>query len=140
MLRFLRKALPYLTVVAILALAYDGWIFYSRWNHARETERQARDEEASRAQKTLDLVGGGGLKILSFYATPGTLRRGERANLCYGVSGAKTVRIEPPVQELHPALTYCFAVTPAGTTEYRLVAEDAAGQTTQQALVLQVKP
>jgi hypothetical protein len=140
MLPLLRKALPYLTIAVIAALAYDGWVFYSRWRHAQETEQTARNREASDARKTIDMLGGGELKILNFYAAPGVIRPGGQSNLCYGVNAAQTVRIEPAVKDLHPALTYCFSVAPARTTEYKLVAEDAAGKQTTASLTLQVKP
>ena len=44
-------------------------------------------------------VGGphGAVRILRFYATTGSLMRGDKAQLCYGVANAKSVRIAPPV-------------------------------------------
>ena len=84
------------------------------------------------------MLGGGQLKILSFYASPGVIRRGEKTNLCYGVYGAKTVRIEPPIEELHPAVAHCLQVSPATTTQYKLIAEDASGHSVSQSAVLRV--
>src|SRR5438034_4510776 len=104
MLPLLRKALPFLAVALLAAAAYDGWFFYSRWRGAREAERMSRAQEAEEARRTIDGLGGGQLKILNFYANPGVIRRGEHANICYGVYGAKLVRIEPAVKELHPAV------------------------------------
>jgi hypothetical protein len=86
------------------------------------------------------MLGGGQLKILSFYASPGAIRRGERANICYGVYGAKSVRIEPPVQALYPAIAYCLQVSPSRSTEYKLVAEDGSNHTVTQSLALRVMP
>ena len=130
--------LPLLTVVLIAAVAYDGWVFYSRWSYARQAERARQQQEAARARRTLSMLGGGGLKILSFYATPGAIHAGERASLCYSVTGARSLRLEPAVQEIHPALSYCMQVTPAKTTAYKLTAEDAAGHTTSSTAAVQV--
>ena len=140
MLPLLRKALPFLTVAVLLAAAYDGWYFYSRWRDGRETERTRQAKEAEQARRTIDMLGGGQLKILTFYATPGAIRRGEHANICYGVYGAKSIRIEPPVEELHPAVSHCLQVSPTSSTEYKLVADDGAGHTTSERFVLQVAP
>ena len=95
-------------------MAYDGWIFYSRWSDAREAQKQRLRKEAEDARRIVDALGGDRLKILDFYATPGTIRRGERATICYGVNAAESVRIDPPVEELHPALSHCLQVAPDG--------------------------
>jgi hypothetical protein len=139
-LALLRKSLPFLTAGIIAAVAYDGWLFYSRWRDAREAERERREMEADAARRTIEMLGGGRLKILHFLASPGVIRRGEHANICYGVYGAKSLRIEPPVEVLHPAVARCLQVTPSTTTEYKLVAEDGMGHTASQSLVLRVVP
>ena len=100
--------------------------------------RQAK--EAEEARRSPDALGGGQLKILNFYANPRTIRRGARANICYGVYGAQSVRVEPAVEELHPAVQHCFQVSPPESTEYKLVAEDGSGHTAIQSFVLQVGP
>ena len=128
--------LPFFTLVLVAAVAYDAWVFYARWSDARQAERTRQEKAAADAQKTLDLLGGGGLKILSFYATPGAIHPGERASLCYGVTGATSVRMEPAIEDLHPALTYCMQVSPAKDTEYKLIAEDDAGHTTSSAVTI----
>ena len=140
MLSLLRKALPFLAVATIFAIAYDGWFFYSRWRQARETERMIQANEIEEARKTVALMGGGKLTILNFYATPGVIRRGERANICYGVAGAKSVRIEPPIEDLNPAIAHCLQISPSTTTDYKLVAQDSAGHTVTREISLQVTP
>src|ERR1039457_7488652 len=55
-IRLLRRALPLVSVAVIAAVAYDGWIFYSRWSSARETGQARQAEEARRARQTLDLI------------------------------------------------------------------------------------
>ncbi len=134
----LRRMLPFLTVALVAAVAYDGWVFYSRWNNAREIERKQQAAEAAEAQKTLDLLGGGKLKILSFYATPGAIHPGDHASLCYGVNGAEKVRMEPAIEELHPALSYCMQVSPTKDTEYKFIAQDKAGHSETSAVTIRV--
>lgn len=139
-MKILKGLLPYLAVAIGIALLYDGWIFYSRWSAERATEQARADEEKSLAGKTLKLVGGSELKINSFYASPGALKRGTSADICYGVVGAKTLKLSPPVEEVWPALTRCIQVKPAKTTEYKLTAEDSGGHTVEASFVLQVLP
>jgi hypothetical protein len=136
----LRRALPYLTVALLIAGAYDGWIFYSRWNYAREAEKAALQQQARDAWRALDLLGGDRLKILNFYATPGAIRRGGRSLICYGVNQAERVRMEPPVEQLHPALSHCFEVSPLRDTDYKLIAEDRAGHVVTERLTIKVAP
>lgn len=124
--------------MAAVVLIYDGTIFYSRWSEAREGEREAVRHEAEQARKTLALQGGDGLRIMSFYASPGDIRRGEHANVCYGVNGAKDVRLEPPVEKVWPSESRCFQVTPQQDTAYKLIAEDATGHVVSQSFVLKV--
>jgi hypothetical protein len=136
----LRRALPYLTIAVVIVVAYDGWIFYSRWSGARDAEKEEKRKQAQDARRTLDLLGGDRLKILDFYATPGAIRRGEPATICYGVNAAERVRIEPPVEELHPAISHCIQVSPLRDTDYKLIAEDHAGHKVTQTLTIKVAP
>jgi hypothetical protein len=137
---FLRRALPYLTVAVVIAVAYDGWIFFSRWNGAREANKAEALKQAQDAHRTLELLGGDRLKILDFYATPPAIRRGERATICFGVNAADSVRIDPPVEEIHPAVSHCLQVAPLHDTDYKLIAEDRAGHVVTQSLAIKVVP
>ena len=135
----LRLALPILTVVIGVAGLYDGWIFYSRWSSARAVEQERVRAEAERARRTIDLLGGDQLKILSFYAAPPVIQRGQATSICFGVNGATKVRIEPPiVEDLHPSLSRCFQVAPRKDTEYKLTAEDAAGHSVTQSMTIRI--
>jgi hypothetical protein len=136
----LRRMLPFLTVAVCIAALYDGWVFYSRWKSGQDVERERQHAEAERARKTVEMLGGDQLKILSFYASPPRIHPGGQSLLCFGVNGARNVRIDPPVQELHPALSRCFEVSPQRDTEYKLSAEDAAGHTVTQSLAIRVAP
>ncbi|MES1257783.1 MAG: hypothetical protein ABUS51_05115 [Acidobacteriota bacterium] len=139
-MKILRRILPFLGIAIAIGLLYDGWIFYSRWSGARQAERDKMQQETVLARKTLKLLGGAALKINSFYCSPAAIPKGSRANICYGVVGAKTVRLEPPVEEVWPALNRCLQVSPARDTEYKLIAEDAAGHSVSESFVLRVHP
>ena len=132
--------LPFLTIALVAAVAYDGWVFYSRWSYARLAERAQQEKEAVDARKALDMLGGGSLKILSFYATPGAIRRGDHASLCYGVISAQRVRMEPAIEALRPALSYCLPVSPAKDTDYKLIAEDGDGHSATSTVTIRVIP
>src|ERR1035438_10228125 len=112
-IRLLRRALPLVSVAVIAAVAYDGWIFYSRWSSARETGQAGQAEGARLPRQTLDLIGGTDFRIIDFYASPQVIRRGNQARICFGVYGAKRVRIEPAVGDLRPAASYCLQVDDA---------------------------
>jgi hypothetical protein len=137
MLSLLRKAALVLIVPILVFAIYDVQIFYSRWLYTRHEQRAARAIKEEEARRTMAMLGGGELKILNLYGT-NVIRRGEHGMICYGVSGAKSVRIEPPVEKLQPALAHCFQVSPSVTTKYKFVAEDGTGQTATQELTIQV--
>jgi hypothetical protein len=137
-MNLLRRALPYLTVALVIAILYDGWIFFSRWNDARKGRKEEQLKQAQDARRTLELLGGDRLKILDFYASPAALRRGQQATICYGVNAADRVQIDPPVEELHPAVSHCLQVAPLRDTDYKLTAEDRAGHSVTQSLTIKV--
>ena len=85
-------------------------------------------------------MGGDRLKILDFYASPPVIHRGQPSTICYGVNAADRVRIDPPVQELHPSISRCLQVAPLKDTDYKLTAEDSAGHTVTQSLTIKVAP
>jgi hypothetical protein len=138
-IHLLRRVLPFVSIAVLAAMIYDGWIFYSRWRSARETEQARQADEARRARQTIDLLGGTDFRIISFYAAPPAIRRGNQTEICFGVYGAKRVRIEPPVEkDLHPAISYCLQAAPRKDTVYQLIAEDGAGHTATANLVVKV--
>lgn len=66
-------------------------------------------------------------RILSCFATPATIFKGESANLVYQTQGASTVNIQPGIGAA--ALNGTIAVTPAITTTYIVTATSADGRT-----------
>ena len=79
-----------------------------------------------------------GVKITQFYANPTGIPKGEKSLLCYGVESASAVRIQPPVEDLSPALTRCFEVRPQATTTYTLTAEGRSGGSASQSVTVRV--
>lgn len=135
----IRKLLPYTTAGVIIAILYVGWIFFSRWQAERDVQRRAAEQKREEAQKVVEAYGGGNVKILAFNATPGVVHRGETATLCYGVSNAKTVRIEPDVKDIWPSMNRCVDIAPKTDTTYTITAADEAGHTQTSSLMIKVQ-
>lgn len=81
-----------------------------------------------------------GAKILNFYASPPTIEKGGDALLCYGVEGASWVKLDPPVEQLTPALSRCFQVKPEVTTQYTLSVEGSSQKAEVTVTPAQPKP
>jgi hypothetical protein len=130
---------------AVLAVAVLGVVFvmFSRWQDSRNMEREAARERAEKQHEqdrlAVEQLGGKELAILSFYASPTTIRRGESAQLCYGVANAKTVKLEPQPQPVWPSTARCVDVSPVKSMTYTLTIEDAAGKTQSQDVEVKVR-
>jgi hypothetical protein len=129
-----------LTCLTMAAVGiYLGLIFESRWRDNQALIRHL-EAPAARRNRTLAEAYGGGIRILSFYAVPSTIRRGESAKLCYGAANAESVSIEPPPAEpVWPALSRCVAVTPHTDTDYRFMAKDDQGNARSADLTVTVR-
>jgi hypothetical protein len=129
-------------VLAIVALAVV-WILTARWLENRNFEKRAREERTKKQQEqdriTLEQMGGKELAIQNFYVSPGTIQRGESAQLCYGVANAKTVKLEPQSNPVWPSYSRCVDVTPTKSTTYTLTIADAVGNTRTQTLEVKVR-
>jgi hypothetical protein len=134
-----RKLMPYTTAALIIVLAYVGWIFFSRWQLERDTQRRAEEQKREDARKVVEAFGGGNVKILAFNATPGVIHRGDTASLCYGVSNAKTVKIDPDVKDIWPSMQRCVDISPANDTTYTITAADEKGKTETATLTVKVQ-
>jgi hypothetical protein len=107
---------------------YLGWVFYSRWEANHAIADQAAEKQRARDQQTFEMMGGNRFDILVYAANPPIIRAGEKSSLCYSVSNAKAVKIEPEAEEpVWPAFSRCVYVSPRKTTEYTLTIEDGAG-------------
>ncbi len=63
-----------------------------------------------------------GATITQLYANLNPVPKGETSLLCYGVTDATTVFLEPPRKELSAALTRCVEIAPEHDTTYTLTA------------------
>lgn len=134
----LRAAVKVMWVALAVVALFVAWIFVSRWQEAREVEQRAIERKRAEDKRTVELMGGDRFEILHFYA-PAFISPGETAKLCYGVSNAEKVRIEPPAGNTWPSLNRCLDVRPARDTTYTLTIEDAGGNTKSASLTIQVK-
>jgi len=129
-------------VLALVALAVL-WILTTRWLENRNLEKRATQERTQKQQEqdriALEQMGGKELAIQNFYASPGTIRRGETSQICYGVANAKTVKLEPQSNPVWPSYSRCVDVTPTKSTTYTLTIADDAGNTRTQTLEVKVR-
>jgi hypothetical protein len=123
------KYLIYSSVALLFVGLYVGWVFLSRRLANQALEEKAATVRRAQAQKTFEMMGGNRFDILGFYADPVSIRAGETAELCYSVSNAKSVKLEPESEPVWPAFSRCVHVSPHKATTYTLTAEDAAGHT-----------
>lgn len=134
----MRKILPFTSAAVLIALIYVGYIFYSRRQDQKQAAQQATEKQAADNRKVAELYGGDQLKILDFHATAGPLHPGETAELCYSVSNAATVTIEPEVHDVPPSYSNCAKIAPKKSTDYTLTATDKKGNTQQVVLTMHV--
>ena len=127
-------------VAFIFAGVYVAWVFYSRSQANQAILEKAAERQRSQDQQTFEMMGGNRFDILDYAATPGTIHAGESSSLCYSVSNAKTVNIEPQTEEpVWPAFSRCVHVSPRKTTTYTLTIGDSAGHTKTAAVEVSVR-
>jgi hypothetical protein len=132
------RLLRFTGAAAVIALLYIGWFFFNRWQQRRDEDSAAAAKQAEGYKQTAELLGTS-VKVLNFYVSPGAVKSGGTALMCYGVANAKTVRIEPAVDGVWPAVARCLNVSVRKTTEYKLTADDGAGHTATESLTLCVR-
>jgi hypothetical protein len=138
-----RNPLLYSSAVVAVVLAGVVFVMVSRWQHRRSFERQAAQERAEKQREqdrlAVEQLGGKEFAILSFYANPTEIKRGESAQLCYGVANAKTVTIEPEAPPAWPSVAHCVDVSPKKSMTYTLSIEDAGGNKKTQDVEVRVR-
>jgi hypothetical protein len=67
-------------------------------------------------------------KINYFYPGQESVPPGDKAQFCYGVEFATSVRVEPPVEEIRPLSNKCVWFEPEKTTELTLIAVGEDGK------------
>jgi len=133
------KYLIFSGVALLLAGIYVGGVFLSRWQANQALEEKAAAGRRSQDRQTFEMMGGDRFDILGFYADPRSIRAGETAELCYSVSNAKSVKLEPPSEPVWPAFSRCVHVSPRKSTTYTFTAEDAAGHTKSATVQVKVR-
>jgi hypothetical protein len=79
-----------------------------------------------------------GTIIQFFLAAQSEVPRGYAVTLCYGVTGANRITLDPPGPDLKIAERFCFTIKPADNTTYTLTATDGA-RTERKTLNIRVK-
>jgi hypothetical protein len=138
----LKRAQIPLSVATVVALAYLGYVMLARHSAdqqlaEREKRAQPSDEQNAKFAST---YGGTAVKILQFFARDGAITDDQSTVLCYGVVNAKSVRMDPPVATVYPALNRCVDVAPRRDTKYTLTAEGNDGKTVTAEFTLKVGP
>lgn len=139
----LKNPLLYSSAVLVVAALGVAFVVISRWQDRRSLERKAAQELAEKQHQqdrmAVEQLGGREFQILSFYANPTVIGRGQTAQLCYGVANAKSVRLEPETQPVWPSVAHCVDVSPSKSTTYTLTIEDGAGKTQSQEVEVKVR-
>jgi len=134
----MRRVVRYMLVATAIAVTYTAWVMVGRYLENRRLEEGDQRRRAAAMQALPPELSGSELKILSFYAVPAELRQGEKAQICYGVLNARSVRMEPDIEKLRPTLSRCFDVNPRATTRYTLTAEGYDGRLISESFVLRL--
>ena len=140
----LRKFLVLSAVALLAGGVYVGFVFYSRWatnqSIQEKIQGKAAERERSQNQQAVDAMGGNRFEILGYSADPVEVRAGEKASLCYSVSNAKTVKIDPaPEEPTWPAFQRCVYVAPKKTTTYTMTIDDGAGHVKSASIEVRVR-
>jgi hypothetical protein len=140
---FFRNPLVYTSTLLVLGALYVVAVMFFRWESNRVTDRDAAEkvtqEKAENARRAYQSLGGSQFTILNFYVAPNLIRPGEQTQVCYGVSNAKEVRLDPPIAPVWPSSARCVYATPKKETTYTLTAVDAQGNTRTATATVQVR-
>jgi cytochrome c-type biogenesis protein CcmH/NrfG len=69
-------------VILVVALVYVGWVFFSRWQQNRAFQQRAAAKAAqqrARDEQAFQGMGGSSFAILSFFASPASISRGDES-------------------------------------------------------------
>jgi hypothetical protein len=136
----LRKIVSYMWIAVGIGALFACYTFFARYDENAKIERRKAVQEAERARKDVEMLGGDSLKIVQFFASAMVIPKGGKGQLCYGVANATSVEIEPGVTErTWPALSHCVEIAPKRDTEYTLTAKDATGRATEKKLTVMVR-
>jgi hypothetical protein len=140
--RFKRRALLTLSFFAVAA-AYTIFVVASRYESNRAIERRAAQEAAAKRtaddRAAVEQLGGSEPAIRALYVAPSIIRLGQSTELCYDVSNAKTVSLDPPSGEVWPSHYRCINISPKKTTTYTLTITSSAGPPLAQSVQVTVR-
>jgi hypothetical protein len=119
------------------AVARLGWVWLARHDGRLRMEDATQARRARNHQIPTD---DGAVGITQFYARSSEVTEGDPNLICYGVRNATSVRIDPPVENLAPAVNRCFFVEPQQDTTYKLLAEGPDGGQVSESFRVRVKP
>jgi hypothetical protein len=136
-MRTVPRLLRFLWIPIVAAILYLGWVFgFQRGRFGIGSPPQAINTAAK--QEFDRTYSGDSVKIINFYPRDTILTEGNKTLLCYGVTNAKSVRIDPPVDGVSPALSRCVEVEPKHETHYTLTATGADGRSVSQSTSVQI--
>ena len=136
----LQGILPYTTVLVILVAVWVAWILYSRHGESARAQAEIEAKQEQARKETNDLIfQHGELTFTTFEAADGTVRPGQKTELCYGVVNAKSMKIDPPIEQIKPSSRHCMEIAPQKTTTYTITADDGAGHSKSLSLTVHVK-
>lgn len=137
----LRNPFVYSSLLILVVAIYVGWILYARHAGTRAFNERAAEAQAKKQhvadQAAIEQLGGSELAIQMLYAAP-RIKKGESAQVCFGVANAKSVTLEPQTNPVWPSHNLCVDVKPAKTTTYTLTATGADGKTVSEQVVVEV--
>ncbi|MCC6861710.1 MAG: hypothetical protein IT158_24280 [Bryobacterales bacterium] len=97
------------------------------------------NDNTTQSEKLTVKVAPPGPSILFVELNSKELRRGEPLVLCYGVSNASAVRLDPVKMTLRPSERYCVKLFPVRTTEYTLTAAGQGNRTDSEKFTITVR-
>lgn len=139
----LRNPLLYSSLLVLFVALYIGYTLLSRRESLRLLEKRTAAQRAEKRREddlqAIDQLGGKGLSIRALYVSPPIIGPGDAAQLCYDVTNAETVALDPPIAQVWPSHSRCIDLTPKHTTTYTLTITDAARKTVSQSVGLKVR-
>ncbi|MDZ7639748.1 MAG: hypothetical protein U5J83_16100 [Bryobacterales bacterium] len=78
-------------------------------------------------------------RIVSFYPGQPAVAPGDKAQVCYGVENADTVRLEPDVEQIRPLTTKCFWFEPERSMKLTLIATGTGGEEARETIDITVR-
>ncbi len=127
------------SLTVLLGGCYLFWTFNNRKEADAEFQKRADQKQTEAGRRFRAAYGDDAVKIVGFLIQPNEIQRGQEAKFCYGVLNAKVVRLDPPIDAVHPAMSYCFNASPKQTTTFTLTAEDAQGKSVEAKAVVRVQ-